>query len=112
MHTVPARGAKPDRSERALSTARGNHVASPPFAAGLRGHCAAMTNIEEQLAAIGFGRSRGHAECWHAVRLHRKAPPTPVAHIGLEPTCSRALLRWRDVLASSPRPSPYRISRA
>jgi hypothetical protein len=71
-----------------------------------------MTNIEEHLAAIGFGRSRRRAECWHAVRLQRPASQAPVAQTGPEPACSRALRRWRDELARNPNPSPYRISRA
>jgi hypothetical protein len=72
---------------------------------------AVMQNLEEQLAAIGFGRSRKPAECWRSVRLDRRASAAPVAAAPSEPACSRPLLRWRDLLARGDYPSPYRISR-
>lgn len=68
-----------------------------------------MTNAEEQLASIGFGRPRTEPACWRAVRLD--ALPGRDAPNASEPACSRALMRWRDLLARGPRPSPYRISR-
>jgi hypothetical protein len=71
----------------------------------------AMT-VAEELRAIGFGKLRREPVCWHAVRL---GPPVPAGNSDQgrpEPACSRALLRWRDLLARSPRPSPYRIERA
>ena len=70
-----------------------------------------MKTTEEQLAAIGFGRVRREPTCWRAVRLGPPALDDRLIQSGLEPSCSRSLLRWRDLLAKSPRPSPYRISR-
>jgi hypothetical protein len=71
-----------------------------------------MTTAEEQLAAIGFGGNRSEPLCWRAVRLDRpNLSARPRQQARLEPGCSRALLRWRELLARSPRPSPYRISR-
>jgi hypothetical protein len=78
----------------------------------IAGRCAVMTNIEEQLASIGFGRNRRPPDCWRAVRLDRPASPSNAPEAEREPACSRDLLRWRALLARSPRPSPYRISRA
>ncbi len=70
-----------------------------------------MRNAEEELASIGFGRSRGDCAVWRAVRLDRPLFSARAPEAGPEPACSRALIRWRELLARSPRPSPYRISR-
>ncbi|HEV8031225.1 MAG TPA: hypothetical protein VGP42_09445 [Stellaceae bacterium] len=70
-----------------------------------------MKTAEEQLAAIGFGTVRREPACWRTVRLGPPVPDDGPARSGLEPSCSRSLLRWRGLLAKSPRPSPYRISR-
>jgi hypothetical protein len=70
-----------------------------------------MTKAEVQLAAIGFGENRMEPACWRAVRLDRPNLSTRRQEARLEPGCSRALLRWKELLARSPRPSPYRISR-
>ena len=71
-----------------------------------------MENAEEQLAAIGFARNRAEPTCWRAVRLGVPVSATGRAEAGLEPACSRLLLRWRELLARSPVAPPYRISRA
>ena len=70
-----------------------------------------MQNAEKQLTAIGFGEGRSEPACWRAVRLDRPALPARAPEARPEPACSRALMRWRELLAGSPRPSPYRISR-
>ena len=70
-----------------------------------------MQKAEEQLASIGFGGSRNEPACWRAVRLDRPAFPARAAEARVEPACSPALMRWRELLAHSARPSPYRISR-
>ncbi len=70
-----------------------------------------MQNAETQLAAIGFGRGRSEPACWRAVRLDRPLLPVRGSQTAAEPACSQALLRWRDLLARNPHPSPYRISR-
>ena len=70
-----------------------------------------MQNAEKQLTAIGFGEGRSAPACWRAVRLDRPVSAALAPQTGPEPACSRALLHWRDLLAGSPRPSPYRISR-
>ena len=70
-----------------------------------------MQNVEERLAAIGFRGSRSETTCWRAVRLDRPVLPARAPEAGPEPSCSGALMRWRELLARSSRPSPYRISR-
>ena len=70
-----------------------------------------MRNAEEQFAAIGFGGSRGEPVLWGAVRIDRPIFPARAPETDPEPVCSPALMRWRELLALSPRPSPYRISR-
>jgi hypothetical protein len=69
-----------------------------------------MTKAEEQLRAIGFGGNRSEPACWRAVRLDRPNLSARPRQARLEPGCSRARLRWRELLAGNPRPSPYRIS--
>jgi hypothetical protein len=71
-----------------------------------------MNTAEEQLAAIGFGRVRREPACWRAVRLGGASPADHGTQTRVEPACSRALLRWRDLLARGDHPSPFRISRA
>jgi len=70
-----------------------------------------MQKAEEQLAAIGFGESRSESARWRAVRLDRPTFAARAAEARLEPACSPALMCWRELLALSARPSPYRISR-
>lgn len=72
----------------------------------------AMKNLEKELASLGFGTRRREPVCWRTVRLDRPVFSGRAGQAGPEPACSRALLRWRDLLARSPLPSPYRISRA
>ena len=66
-----------------------------------------MTSAEEQLARIGFGTERTEAVCWRMVRLDGPVSRESRA----DPACSRALMRWRVLLARHPRRSPYLISR-
>jgi hypothetical protein len=68
--------------------------------------------VTEELRAIGFGKARREPACWRTVRIGPALPAAADARTGPEPSCSRALLRWRKLLAQDPRPSPYRISRA
>ena len=70
-----------------------------------------MQATEEQLARIGFARSRCEPVCWRLARLDLPHTVVPVARSAAEPGCSRALRRWRDRLARGSRSSPYRISR-
>ncbi|MGE5268094.1 MAG: hypothetical protein ACM3JG_00335 [Thiohalocapsa sp.] len=71
-----------------------------------------MLKLDEQLAAIGFGKSRRTVDCgWRSVRLDAAVEARPAAG-GNEPACSPALRRWRARLAVRRGPSPYRISRA
>ena len=70
-----------------------------------------MQNTERQLAAIGFGRRRSEPACWRSVRLDRPLASVRGPQAMAELACSRALVHWRELLAHSPRPSPYRISR-
>jgi hypothetical protein len=68
----------------------------------------AVTEIDQSLAAIGFGMpQREPAGRWRA-QPDRPAPRRPMAEP--EPGCSAVLLRWRDLLARDRRPSPYRIT--
>ncbi len=72
-----------------------------------------MTSAEQELATIGFGKPRSEPACWRTARLDPPVFPARDARVAAtEPSCSRALMRWRDKLARNPRPSPYRISRA
>jgi len=67
-----------------------------------------MESAEERLAIIGYGRRRGEPACWRAVRVD---PPARRIDNPQDPSHSRALALWREVLARNSRPSPYRISR-
>ena len=71
-----------------------------------------MKNPEEQLAAIGFNRNRGEPVCWRTVRLDGPVFSPRPSGVRPDPSCSRSLLRWREILASDQGASPYRISRA
>jgi hypothetical protein len=71
-----------------------------------------MKNVEEELASIGFGRNCGEPAYWRAERLDGPAVSARAPGARLEPARSRALLRWRELLAHSPAASPYRIFRA
>jgi hypothetical protein len=71
-----------------------------------------MESIEERLQSIGYGRSDRSDCCWRAIRLDRSMSLPPAVETAAELACSRELLRWRAILAHSPRPSPYRVSRA
>lgn len=70
-----------------------------------------MKSALEQLSAIGFAKRRSEPVCWRSVRVDR----TPLSDRGSkgapEPSCSSALLGWRELLARGARPSPYRITR-
>jgi hypothetical protein len=71
-----------------------------------------MKKIEEELASIGFGRNRGDPAGWRSERLAGPAFSVRALDARPEPACSRALARWRELLARSAVASPYRISRA
>ena len=64
-----------------------------------------------ELAAIGFGERRREPAYWHAVRLDRPTLADRAQEAQPEPARSPALMGWRELLARSPHPSPYRISR-
>jgi hypothetical protein len=75
-----------------------------------------MTNTQERLAAIGFRVRRREAACWQLVRVDQPIASSPIlaspgATADPDPICSRALLRWRDILGRDSRPAHYRISR-
>lgn len=70
-----------------------------------------MVSTEEQLTHIGFTAPRVEPVCWRVERLAATDFGEPEARPAAEPPCSRDLLYWRDRLARSPRPSPYRITR-
>ena len=68
---------------------------------------ATMTIAEQQLARIGFAMEASKPSCWRTTRLDG-----PIfGESATDPACSRALMRWRVLLARNPRRSPYRISR-
>jgi hypothetical protein len=71
-----------------------------------------MKNVEEDLASIGFGSNRGEPPAWRAERLDGPAFPARAPDARPEPASSRALMRWRELLAQNPVASPYRIFRA
>ena len=70
-----------------------------------------MTSAEEHLAMIGFGSKRHESPCWRSVRLDLPVAKARGREEAPDPAHSRALALWREVLAHSPRPSPYRIRR-
>ena len=66
-----------------------------------------MTVAEQQLARLGFAVEPRELPCWRTTRLDG-----PVfSESATDPSRSRALMRWRVLLARNPRRSPYRISR-
>jgi hypothetical protein len=66
-----------------------------------------MTIAQRQLARLGFATAPSEPPCWRATRLDGPCFRGSAA----DPAESRALRRWRVLLARDPRPSPYRISR-
>jgi hypothetical protein len=66
-----------------------------------------MIIAEQQLARIGFATEPSEPSCWRTKRLDGPIFKESAA----DPSCSRALMRWRVLLARNPRRSPYRISR-
>jgi hypothetical protein len=66
-----------------------------------------MIIADQQLARLGFATETGEPAHWRSTRLdgpkYREAAADPAE--------SRALMRWRVLLARNPRRSPYRISR-
>jgi hypothetical protein len=66
-----------------------------------------MTIAEQQLARLGFAAEPSRPSCWRITRLDG---PKFRESAG-DPAESRALMRWRVLLARNPRRSPYRISR-
>ena len=66
-----------------------------------------MTIAEEQLARIGFATEPDEALYWRTMRLDGPK----LSESAADPAESRALMRWRVLLARNPRRSPYRISR-
>lgn len=66
-----------------------------------------MTIAEQQLARLGFATEPSEPACWRTRRLDGpRFSESPT-----DPAESRALMRWRVLLARNPRPSPYRITR-
>jgi hypothetical protein len=70
-----------------------------------------MTNLDDDLAAIGFRVKQRDSTPWRAVRIRRPAGCL-TSDIAQEPSRSPALLLWRELLRRNPGPTPYRISRA
>ena len=66
-----------------------------------------MTIAEQQLARLGFATEPGEPVCWRTTRLDGPRFRESLT----DPAESRALMRWRVLLARNPRPSLYRISR-
>jgi hypothetical protein len=66
-----------------------------------------MIIAEQQLARIGFATEPSKPLCWHTTPLDGPI----LSESATEPAYSRALMRWRVLLARNPRHSPYRISR-
>jgi hypothetical protein len=66
-----------------------------------------MTITQRQLARLGFAAEPSEPCCWRTIRLDG---PT-CRETEAEPAESRALMRWRVLLARNPRRGPYRISR-
>jgi hypothetical protein len=66
-----------------------------------------MTIAQRQLARIGFATEPSEPVCWRTTRLDGPKLRESAA----DPAESRALMRWRVLLARNPRRSPYRISR-
>lgn len=66
-----------------------------------------MTIVEEQLARIGFATQPSRPSYWRTTPLDGRK----FSESATDPAESRALLRWRVLLARNPRRSPYRISR-
>jgi hypothetical protein len=66
-----------------------------------------MTIAQRQLERIGFVTEAGEPSGWRVTRLDGPKFRESAA----DPAESRALMRWRVLLARNPRPSPYRISR-
>ena len=66
-----------------------------------------MIIAEQQLARIGFATEPSEPSCWRTKRLDGAI----FKESATDPSCSRALMRWRVLLARNPRRSPYRISR-
>jgi hypothetical protein len=73
----------------------------------IRNMVPAMIIAEQQLARLGFATEAGDRSYWRMTRLDGPRFREPAA----DPAESRALMRWRVLLARSPRRSPYRISR-
>lgn len=70
-----------------------------------------MISTEEQLARIGFTARRREAACWRVARVDAPDPGDAASLAAAQPPGSRALFFWRERLARSSRPSPYRITR-
>jgi hypothetical protein len=66
-----------------------------------------MIIAEQQLARLGFATEASDLQCWRTTRLDGAR----LRESSADPAESRALMRWRVLLARNPRPSPYRISR-
>ena len=66
-----------------------------------------MIIAEQQLARLGFATEASGPSVWHTTRLDGPKFSESAA----DAAESRALMRWRVLLARNPRRSPYRISR-
>ncbi|MGD9616362.1 MAG: hypothetical protein AB7H90_13785 [Alphaproteobacteria bacterium] len=66
-----------------------------------------MIIAQQQLARLGFATEPGEPLYWRTTRLDGPRFRESAA----DPAESRALMRWRVLLARNPRRSPYRISR-
>src|SRR5205807_5180113 len=95
---------------RRLATLR-NFAAERAFGnAGGALQAVSMTNLDDDLAAIGFCVKRRESTPWRAVRIRRPVGCL-TSDIAQEPSHSLALLSWRELLRRNTGPTPYRISR-
>lgn len=69
-----------------------------------------MTDLDDDLTAIGFYVRRREITPWRVARIRRPVGCL-ASDIAQEPSRSRALLSWRELLRRNTGPTPYRISR-
>ena len=87
-----------------------NFAAKSAFEDAGRAHPVSMTNLDDDLAAIGFRVKWRETTSWRAVRI-RRPNGCLTSDIAQEPSRSPALLSLRELLRRNTGPSPYRISR-
>ena len=88
----------------------GNFAAEKAFGNAGKVQAVSMTNLDDDLAAIGFRVKRRESTPWRAVRIRRPVGCL-TSDIAQEPSRSSALLSWRELLRRNTGPTPYRISR-